>query len=202
MITECTEADFATLKEQLGRIPRGVVGIAARSTTGEPLVVATAPRLEDGTPFPTTFYLTHPAYVAESSRLEAAGIMAEWTAELGADDELAAAYARAHDSYLAVRSEIGRAAGIAEVEEIADFSAGGMPTRVKCLHALVGHALAAGPGANPIGDRAIGLMTDVPTPAVTPAEATAESIPGAGSETGQGSPAAASSADAASQTTD
>ncbi|RBP63660.1 hypothetical protein DFO66_10991 [Brevibacterium sanguinis] len=171
MITECTEADFATLREQLGRIPRGVVGIAARSTSGEPLVVATAPRLEDGTPFPTTFYLTHPAFVAECSRLEAAGIMAEWTAELTTDDELAASYRKAHEEYLATRSAIGSRAGIAEVKEIDDFSAGGMPTRVKCLHALVGHALAAGPGVNPIGDRAISLMTDVPTPAVTRAEA-------------------------------
>ena len=186
MITECTEADFATLKEQLGRIPRGVVGIAARSTTGEPLVVATAPRLEDGTPFPTTFYLTHPAFVAESSRLEASGIMAEWTAELSEDEALAEAYRRAHESYLAVRAEIGKAAGIAEVEEIADFSAGGMPTRVKCLHALVGHALAAGPGVNPIGDRALSFMDDVPTPAVTRAETetdTAQGEPTAPAET-------------------
>lgn len=172
MITECTEADFATLKEQLGRIPRGVVGIAARSTSGEPLVVATAPRLEDGTPFPTTFYLTHPAFVAECSRLEAAGILAEWTAELSEDAELAAAYAAAHTDYLAARARVGAAAGIAEVEEIEDFSAGGMPHRVKCLHALVGHSLAAGPGVNPIGDRAISLMSDVPTPALV--DATAE----------------------------
>lgn len=177
MITECTEADFATLKAQLGRIPRGVVGIAARSITGEPLVVATAPRLEDGTPFPTTYYLTHPAFVAESSRLEAAGIMAEWTAELSEDEDLAAAYSSAHARYLAARAEIGRTAGIAEVEEITDFSAGGMPSRVKCLHALVGHALAAGPGVNPIGDRAIALMNDVPTPAATAAETPSEAGP-------------------------
>ncbi|MGO2861393.1 MAG: DUF501 domain-containing protein [Brevibacterium sp.] len=162
MITDCTEADFAKLEDQLGRVPRGVVGIAARSTSGDPLVVATAPRLEDGTPFPTTFYLTHPAYVAECSRLEASGIMAEWTTELSEDEELSAAYARAHSAYLATRSEIGEKAGIAEVVEIKDYSAGGMPTRVKCLHALVGHSLAAGPGTNPIGDRAISFMTDVP----------------------------------------
>ncbi|WP_209374409.1 DUF501 domain-containing protein [Brevibacterium renqingii] len=170
MITECTEADFAILKDQLGRIPRGVVGIAARSGSGEPLVVATAPRLEDGTPFPTTYYLTHPAYVAECSRLEASGIMAEWTAELGDDEELAGEYAAAHRAYLAVRSEIGSAAGLAEVEEIKDYSAGGMPSRVKCLHALVGHSLAAGPGVNPIGDRALTFMDDVPPVAETVAE--------------------------------
>ena len=171
MITECTEADFAILQDQLGRIPRGVVGISARSAAGEPLVVATAPRLEDGTPFPTTFYLTHPAYVAECSRLEASGIMAEWTNEVGEDGELAAAYADAHRAYLAVRSEIGAAAGLDEVEEVKDYSAGGMPTRVKCLHALVGHALSAGPGVNPIGDRALSFMTDVPPVGADPAAA-------------------------------
>ena len=43
------------------------------------------------------------------------------------------------------------------VDEIARVSAGGMPDRVKCLHALAGHALAAGPGVNPIGDLALAL---------------------------------------------
>ena len=88
--------------------------------------------------------------------------MAEWTAEIGEDEELAAAYAAAHRAYLDVRSEIGSAAGLAEVEEIKDYSAGGMPNRVKCLHALVGHSLSAGLGVNPIGDRALSFMTDVP----------------------------------------
>src|SRR5699024_11836394 len=96
VITERRGADFAILEGQLGRLPRGVGGIAARSAPGEPLVVATAPRLEDGTPFPTTFYLTHPAYVAECSRLEASGIMAERTTELSADEGLAGDYAAAH----------------------------------------------------------------------------------------------------------
>ena len=41
------------------------------------------------------------------------------------------------------------------VPAVAGVSAGGMPTRVKCLHALIGHALAAGPGVNPIGDLAL-----------------------------------------------
>lgn len=162
MVGLASNADLEKVHEQLGRIPRGVLGIAARSVTGEPLVIATAPRLEDGSPFPTTYYLTHPAYVAECSRLEASGIMAEWTAELAENEDLAAQYEKAHRAYLADRRELGEDAGIDEVEEIADFSAGGMPTRVKCLHALVGHALAAGRGVNPIGDRAIDLMSNVP----------------------------------------
>lgn len=165
MITECTEADRDRVREQLGRMPRGVVGIAARSRAGDPLVVATAPRLEDGTPFPTTFYLTHPDYVAECSRLEAGGVMAELTERLAEDEVLQAAYAQAHRAYLEARAEIGRGQGLAEVTEIDDFSAGGMPTRIKCLHALVGHSLAAGPGVNPVGDLALEMMSGVPAPA-------------------------------------
>ena len=147
-----SDADLAVLRQQLGRPARGVVGIAARCVCGNPTVVATSPRLPDGTPFPTFYYLTHPAATAAMSTLEADHVMPELAAEL-ADDEVAAAYARAHGSYLADRARYG------EVEEIAGISAGGMPTRVKCLHALAGHSLAAGPGVNPVGDRALALST-------------------------------------------
>lgn len=147
-----TERDLAELRLQLGRPARGVVEIAARCACGRPLVVRTQPRLPDGSPFPTTFYLTHPAPVALASTLEASGIMKRWTARLAEEPELAAAYARAHEHYLAARAELG------DVEEIAGVSAGGMPDRVKCLHALIGHALAAGPGVNPLGDEALGLI--------------------------------------------
>ena len=95
-----TDQDLAVLAEQLGRPPRGVVGIAARCVCGRPLVVRTAPRLDDGTPFPTTYYLTCPPAVAAVSTLEAGGLMKELTARLAEDDELAAAYRRAHEAYL------------------------------------------------------------------------------------------------------
>lgn len=141
-----SEADLETLRRQLGRLPRGVVAIAARCVCGRPTVVRTAPRLPDGSPFPTTYYLTHPAAVKGCSTLEAEHLMDAFNARLAEDPELAAAYAAAHEDYLARRAELG------EPEEIVGISAGGMPTRVKCLHALLGHALAAGPGVNPIGD--------------------------------------------------
>ena len=145
-------ADIATLTEQLGRAPRGVVGVAARCVCGRPTVVRTAPRLPDGTPFPTTYYLTHPRAVAAVSTLEASGVMREMTQRLEEDPELAAAYRAAHEDYLRRRAELG------EVPEIAGISAGGMPGRVKCLHVLVGHALAAGPAVNPLGDEALALL--------------------------------------------
>jgi len=147
------DADLAVLREQLGRPARGVIGIAARCVCGNPTVVATAPRLPDGTPFPTFYYLTHPAATAAMSSLEAEHIMRELAEALEADSEMQDAYARAHEAYLADRAQYG------EVPEIEGISAGGMPTRVKCLHALAGHALAAGPGVNPIGDLALARST-------------------------------------------
>jgi len=142
-------ADIAAVSEQLGREARGVIGIAARASDGSPAVVATAPRLPDGSPFPTFYYLCHPEAVAAASRLEAAGVMVEYNELLASDDEVRAQYAQAHAQYIADRDSVG------EVPELAGVSAGGMPQRVKCLHALIGHALAAGPGVNPIGDLAI-----------------------------------------------
>ena len=149
MITPYTDADRERVREQLNRTPRGVVGVASRTADGDPIVVATAPRLADGTPFPTTYYLTCQRAVAGCSTLEANGVMAEMTARLQTDEALAARYEEAHEAYLADRATLG------QVPEIDGISAGGMPTRVKCIHVLVGHALAAGPGVNPLGDEAV-----------------------------------------------
>ncbi|UYN83671.1 MAG: DUF501 domain-containing protein [Microcella sp.] len=144
-----TDRDVDIVSAQLGRQARDVIGIAARCVCGAPTVVATSPRLGNGTPFPTLYYLSHPAATAAVSTLEAEGRMAEYTAMLLDDVELQNAYRAAHESYLGDRE------GILNVPEIEGYSAGGMPVRVKCLHALVGHSLAAGPGVNPIGDLAL-----------------------------------------------
>jgi hypothetical protein len=144
-----TESDLAAVAAQLGRPPRGTRAVAHRCPCGLPDVVETTPRLADGTPFPTVYYLTCPRAVAACGRLEAAGVMREMTARLAEDPALAARYRAAHADYLARRN------AIAAVPEIEGVSAGGMPGRVKCLHALLGHALAAGPGVNPFGDEAV-----------------------------------------------
>jgi hypothetical protein len=144
--------DIVAVSRQLGREPRGVVEVAHRCTCGLPDVVRTRPRLPDGTPFPTSLYATCPRLTGAVSTLESSGVMVEMSQRIQDDPDLAARYAAAHDDYLARRAELG------EVPEIAGISAGGMPTRVKCLHALVAHALAAGPGVNPIGDEALALL--------------------------------------------
>ncbi|MEE2521592.1 DUF501 domain-containing protein [Pseudarthrobacter sp. J75] len=155
-----TPQDLDVLSRQLGRPVRDVVEIPARCVCGNPLVAATAPRLSNGTPFPTTFYLTHPVITAAVSRLEAGGTMNTMNGRLEGDEALAGQYRAAHEEYLKAREEIGARSGIGPVPEIDGVSAGGMPTRVKCLHVLVGHSLAAGPGVNPLGDEALDLISE------------------------------------------
>ena len=145
-------ADEVTVGEQLGRPPRSIHAVAHRCPCGNPDVVATEPRLDDGTPFPTTFYLTCPRAVSRIGTLEASGMMNEMTQRLADDPALAAAYQRAHERYLEYRESIGH------VEEIAGVSAGGMPTRVKCLHVLAGQSLGMGRGVNPLGDEVVDAL--------------------------------------------
>ena len=76
---------------------------------------------------------------------------------LAEDADLAAAYQRAHEAYLAARAEVADASGL-QVPEIEGVSAGGMPARVKCLHVLAGQALAQGRGVNPLGDEVLDAL--------------------------------------------
>ena len=145
--------DAAAVAAQLGRPPRGQYRVAHRCRCGLPDVVQTAPRLPDGTPFPTLYYLTCPRASAAAGRLEANGVMAAMTERLSADEDLARSYQAAHEDYLARRDEAASESGV-EPLPAGTQSAGGMPTRVKCLHALIAHELAV-PGANPLGREAI-----------------------------------------------
>jgi hypothetical protein len=147
-----SDHDERAVAEQLGRPPRGLRAVAHRCPCGLPDVVETAPRLPDGTPFPTLYYLTCPRAAAAIGSLEAAGTMREMTARL-ADGETKGAYERAHADYLARRDVAAADAGVAPLPP-GTQTAGGMPDRVKCLHALVAHELAA-PGTNPFGREAL-----------------------------------------------
>ena len=148
-MSDAAPRDEAVVAAQLGRRPRGIQDVAHRCPCGNPDVVTTAPRLPDGTPFPTTFYLTCPRAASLIGTLEASGLMAQMTERLAADDDLAAGYRAAHERYLHARAALG------EVPEIEGVSAGGMPDRVKCLHVLAAQSLAQGEGVNPLGDEVL-----------------------------------------------
>ena len=162
-------SDEAVIAAQLGRPPRGIHAIGHRCPCGNPDVVTTEPRLPHGTPFPTTYYLTCPRASSRIGTLEASGLMREMQDRLGADPELAAAYRAAHEAYLADRAAVGEAHDL-DVPEIEGISAGGMPDRVKCLHVLAAHSLAAGRGVNPLGDEVLELLGEwwSSGPCVTP----------------------------------
>ncbi|CAB5240225.1 unannotated protein [freshwater metagenome] len=145
--------DLECIEFQLGRTPRDVHEIAYRCPCGKPAVVQTPPRLSDGTPFPTFYYATCPRLTGAISTLESSGLMAEMNNRLESDAELAREYRKAHEAYLSDRDALG-----IDVEEVKNISAGGMPTRVKCLHSLVAHSLGAGSGINPLGDEALAAL--------------------------------------------
>jgi hypothetical protein len=145
----CTPADLAVVTAQLGREPRAIDSVAFRCPCGAPAVVRTQPRLPEGTPFPTTYYVTCPRLTSLIGTLEATGVMRQMEDRIREDADMREQYEVAHERYLADRAELG------DVPEIDGISAGGMPTRVKCLHVHVGQALACGSGVNPVGDEVL-----------------------------------------------
>ena len=149
-VEDLRPGDVEAVGAQIHRRPRGLRGVAHRCPCGLPDVVQTAPRLEDGTPFPTLYYATCPRLTSRIGTLEADGLMREQADRLTTDPDFAAAYARAHADYLAERDAIDPLG--------TEVSAGGMPDRVKCLHVHVAHTLARGEGANPSGDDALARL--------------------------------------------
>lgn len=149
-----SEKDLLTVAAQLGREPRDVSAIAHRCPCGEPDVIQTPPRLADGTPFPTFYYATCPKLTGAISTLESSGLMAKMNERLQSDAKLAGDYLAAHIDYEAARCAVAKQINL-DVPEIEGVTAGGMPDRVKCLHSLIAHALAAGSGVNPLGDEAL-----------------------------------------------
>ncbi|MCW2778462.1 MAG: uncharacterized protein JWN17_2187 [Frankiales bacterium] len=137
---------------QLGREPRAMTSVAHRCPCSLPDVVETAPRLPDGSPFPTLYYLTCPKLASRIGTLESEGLMREMTERLETDPDLRARYEAAAADYVARRDAHEVLEGVP--------AQGGMPVRVKCLHVLVAHSLAAGPGVNPFGDEALEALPD------------------------------------------
>ncbi len=147
-------SDEAAVAAQLGREPRAIHEVGHRCPCGNPDVVTTEPRLPNGTPFPTTFYLTCPRAASRIGTLEGSGLMKEMQDRLATDPALAADYEAAHRRYLDARAGLAPE-GVPEIEGV---SAGGMPDRVKCLHVLAAQSLAQGRGVNPLGDEVLDLL--------------------------------------------
>jgi hypothetical protein len=115
-----------------------------RCPFGQPAVTEQAPYASDGSPFPTTYYLTCPHAVAAVSRLEAAGGVERWSAAVARDPELRASVEAASREQRDLRRDlagghVGRDGGASLELGIGGASS---PLRLKCLHAHVAFALA------------------------------------------------------------
>jgi uncharacterized protein len=165
-LPEAGPTERRLIQAQIGRDVRGSVAVAARCRYGLPAVIRTAPRLPDGTPFPTLYWLACPAARVAVGRLEAAGWNARLTERVVAEPDLARAHAGAHASYLAQRDAMDRLEG--------DPGVGGLPARVKCLHALYAHHVAT--GADPVG-RIVGQAVD-PVDCPGPCVGSPDPLPG------------------------
>lgn len=150
-------AERAIVERQLGRPPRGETAVVHRCAFGLPTVTRVHPHLGDGTPFPTTFWLTCPVLRSAVGRLEADGVMVDVNARLEGDARHADAYAAAHERYVEFREALEPDRPLPRGASI-----GGMPDYVKCLHVAVAHTLAT--GDNAVGRDAFDRAAPVPCP--------------------------------------
>ena len=141
-MTPDPEQDFESVKAQLGREPRGKWTVARRCACGKPQVLETYPRLDDGTPFPTLYWLSCKKLSSAIGGLESGGWMAELNRRLEADPEFHEALRVSTEAYVRKRDELDAPLGPVT-------HPGGGPDRVKCLHAHTAHHLVR--GDNPAG---------------------------------------------------
>lgn len=136
--------DRAAVESQLGRPPRGDWRVARRCACGLPQVIETNPKLDDGTPFPTLYWLTCRTLASRVGSLETSW-MADLNRAIQADEGMSEELRSSTKDYLARRDSLGF---LPEREH-----PGGGPDRIKCLHAHVAHELVA--GGNPAGRAAL-----------------------------------------------
>jgi uncharacterized protein len=153
------DATIAVLSTQLGRPARGRPAVMHRCGHGLPTVVRVDPRLEDGTPFPTTFWLACPLLRSAVGRMEADLEMVRLNERLADDDALRDEYAATAERYVAFRDALGEPGPPLEGAP----TAGGMPKRVKCLHVHLAHHLAT--GDNPVGAHVADALLPMACPA-------------------------------------
>ena len=153
------DPDRATVARQLGREPRAYRRVAVRCPFGRPAVTEQHPYSPDGEPFPTTYYVTCRHLVAAISRLEAAGGVERWTADVAADPELAASRAAADADQREIRRELADGEAGRDGGASLDLGVGGAGRTgsLKCLHAHAAFALAR-PGYA-LGERILAEVT-------------------------------------------
>lgn len=138
--------DRETVEAQIGRPLRAPSEVIVRCHLGLPVVVEVPPVLDDGTPFPTRYWLSCPLARHRVGRLEGAGGVKRMEARAGADPEFGARLEAAHRRYAADRDALVPA----DAPRRPSGGVGGTTRGVKCLHAH--YADTAAGNDNPVGE--------------------------------------------------
>lgn len=139
-------SDRATASAQIGRPVRSDVTVETRCSLGLPIVITVPPVLEDGTPFPTRYWLTCPLAQIRVGRLESAGGVRAMDRRAETDTAFASRLSAAHERYAIERD----AAIPTDARHVPDGGVAGSRHGVKCLHAHLADTLAG--NDNPVGE--------------------------------------------------
>lgn len=144
--------DREVVEVQIGRPLRADSEVVSRCHLGLPVVLRVPPVLDDGTPFPTLYWLSCPLASARIGRLEGSGGVKRMEAKAEADPEFGAALEAAQAAYRAERDAL-LAVG---ADPVPTGGVGGSRAGVKCLHAHYAHTRAH--GKNPVGELVAGWI--------------------------------------------
>ncbi len=137
--------DRDIVEVQIGRPSRADCEVASRCHLGLPVVIRVPPLLDDGTPFPTLYWLTCPLARARIGRLEGAGGVKRMDQKAESDPRFGEVLQRANEAYAQERDALVRESD----HPTPSGGVGGSSRGVKCLHAHYAHSRAG--ADNPVG---------------------------------------------------
>lgn len=144
--------DRTVIETQIGRPLRAPSTVVSRCHLDLPVVVRVPPILDDGTPFPTLYWLTCPLARARIGRLEAGGGVKRMDSKAESDPEFSLRLQEAHRTYESQRDALVPAG----TQPAPSGGVGGSLGGVKCLHAHFAHTRAG--GDNPVGELVSGWI--------------------------------------------
>tara|TARA_Y100000590_G_scaffold280624_1_gene315284 strand:+ start:254 stop:775 length:522 start_codon:yes stop_codon:yes gene_type:complete len=124
---------------QLSRSLRSNVEVVSSCHFNLPAVIKVPSNLDDGTPFPTSYWLTCPMYNKKVGSLESQGLIKELDNQLNKNEDLKKLWSDRQRSYEEERNKDKKKN---EEEIIPTGGVGGASESIKCLHAHLADELA------------------------------------------------------------
>jgi len=150
--SKVTDQDSRIIREQLGREPKGVLGIAERCRYGYPTVLVTKPLIihseENYEVFPTLYWLSCPRRNKKLAEIEATGYIERLEGELNSNEKLRSKYKKEEQNYLRSQQKLlseeeQNFVDNHQLNQSLNRGIGGIQNskHIKCLHLHVAHNL-------------------------------------------------------------